>query len=124
MDILAQRFSCYEEGQIVHSGPMSSGTSCDEQGEPRDIYDLEYVVVKKKIDAYSEMYHVPMPYSVMLGDAPGNMAGRKGLIIHYGQLPGYPDSHDCFRLGLADAKWVFNWAKVGLPIYVINARRP
>ncbi len=44
--------------------------------------------------------------------------GAEGF--HKGVLPGHPDSHGCVRLGAGNAKWLFNWAKVGTPVEVLK----
>jgi lipoprotein-anchoring transpeptidase ErfK/SrfK len=43
----------------------------------------------------------------------------RGYAIHgYRSVPTYPASAGCLRLPMADAKRIYNWVEIGMPIYV------
>ncbi|MFA6896974.1 MAG: L,D-transpeptidase [Patescibacteria group bacterium] len=80
----------------------------------------EYKVLRKETNHWSVKYKLWMPYSM-------NFTG--GYYIH--ELPYWPNgyregeshlgrrvSHGCVRLGIGPAKYVFDWADIGTPIYI------
>lgn len=79
-----------------------------------------FAVQRKEENHWSAKYKLWMPYSL-------NITG--GYYIH--ELPYWPNgyregenhlgvrvSHGCVRLGIGPAKYVFDWAPVGTPIYI------
>lgn len=40
-----------------------------------------------------------------------NLDNFEGISFHLFELPGYPASHSCVRLSLADAKWIYAWCE-------------
>ncbi len=99
-----QYFGTYENGALVFWGPVSSGK------KSRPTRPGKFVVKYKQRYKRSIKYHnAPMPYSI-------NYNG--GYFIHEQSLPGYPASHGCIRLLMADAKKLFYWAKIGDPVTV------
>ena len=60
---------------------------------------------------------VPIPFSLRLDIV---VKGRRHLIaIHaHNSVPRYPASHGCIRLRHADAKKLFDWAVVGIPVSI------
>lgn len=44
---------------------------------------------------------------------------NRGEAIHgYKSVPDYPASHGCIRNAIADARFAYNWVKIGMPIWV------
>lgn len=130
IDAGSQSFTAYDrEGKPLHSGPVTSGTSRDETGRRRDIYDRFYIINGRDKDKVSNSFRdkngrpIPMPYALQLEDVPGNQAGRSGLYIHQGEMPGYPASHGCFRLHGQDARWLYESTPDGTIVEVRNAPR-
>ncbi|MDD3190692.1 MAG: L,D-transpeptidase [Candidatus Pacebacteria bacterium] len=80
----------------------------------------EFSVKSKEVNHWSNRYKLWMPYSM-------NFYGP--YFIH--ELPYWPNgyhegeehlgtkvSHGCIRLGIGPARYVFDWAEIGTPIYV------
>ena len=103
----AQWFSAYEFGQLVYWGPVSSGRRF--RRTPTGVYRVCW----KTKYYYSKKYKADMPYSLCINN-------QIGLFIHQQKLPGRPDSHGCIRLLMTDAKWLFSWAEIKIPVWVIS----
>lgn len=67
--------------------------------------------------ALPEYGSVPIPYSLRLDIV---VNGRRHLIaIHaHNSVPRYPASHGCIRLRHPDARKLFEWAEVGVPVSI------
>jgi|GEM_PF-2725994 len=94
-----QYFGAYENSELVFWGPVSSGKigRATPAGEYRISYKQRYKCSKKYDNA-------PMPYSLNLSNT--------GYFLHQQALPGYPASHGCMRLDMADAERLFFWSRV------------
>ncbi|MEI8361064.1 MAG: L,D-transpeptidase family protein [bacterium] len=81
----------------------------------------EYKIVNKSKRAWSKKYGLWMPYWL----------GMKDGSIGFHELPEWPNgfkegqnhlgkpvSHGCVRLGIGDAKKLFDWAEVGTPVTI------
>lgn len=104
-----QAFTYTEDGVVVRTGPISSGT--EDHPTPTGTFS----VLSKDEDKVSSIYknqlgmQAWMPYSLQFH---GN------YFLHEGWLPGYPDSHGCIRLGEKDAHFLFQTMKIGDAVVV------
>jgi lipoprotein-anchoring transpeptidase ErfK/SrfK len=108
----SQTFEYTEDGQVLVSGPVSSGTA----KHPTPTGD--YRVLSKDVDKRSGKYTneinepTPMPYSLQF---------RGPYFVHEGWVPGYPDSHGCVRLRYEDARLLFDRMQLGDPVLIRQA---
>lgn len=98
IDKASQTFEVHENGRVVRHGPVSTGQ------RSRWTPVGNFSVKTKERNHFSSKYRVDMPYAMQIH---GN------IFIHQGPLPGYPASKGCIRLGDEDAKFLFNWARLG-----------
>ncbi|WP_132977080.1 L,D-transpeptidase [Thiobaca trueperi] len=106
----AQQFAYAEDGQVVRTGPISSGAA----GSPTPTG--RFAVLSKDRDKVSSRYtnqlgwQAWMPYSIQFNGH---------YFLHEGWLPGYPDSHGCVRVGEPDARFLFERLKIGDRVDVV-----
>jgi lipoprotein-anchoring transpeptidase ErfK/SrfK len=106
-----QAFQYIEDGMVVRTGAVSSGTPAHPTPKGR------FAVLSKNKDKVSSKYtnafdfSTPMPYAMQFH---GN------YFIHEGWVPWYADSHGCVRLRYEDAKFLFDRMKVGDPVVVTD----
>jgi hypothetical protein len=93
-----QAFGAYEYGQLVHWGPVSTGTRASPT--PAGMYSFNW---RKKT-------HTSTIDSSWIMRWTFNFDNVDGLAFHEQDLPGRPASHGCIRLLGADAEWLFRWA--------------
>lgn len=81
----------------------------------------QYAVNDKKDMAFSATYHLYMPYwmafigsSYGIHELPETPSGKK----EGASSLGVPVSHGCVRLGVGDAKTVYDWAEIGTPVFI------
>lgn len=81
----------------------------------------QYSINSKQEMAFSATYKLYMPYwmafigqSYGIHELPETVTGRK----EGSSSLGVPVSHGCIRLGVGDAKTVYDWAEVGTPIFI------
>jgi lipoprotein-anchoring transpeptidase ErfK/SrfK len=109
-----QVMTIFEDGVKVNSFLVSSGIPG--LSTPLGTYSVQ----RKEINHWSSGYGLWMPYSL-------NFSGP--FYIH--ELPYWPGgyregeshlghkaSHGCVRLGMGPAKYVYDWADIGTPIYI------
>lgn len=99
--LIAQRiqaFALYENGLLIHWGPVSSG----KQSTPTP-NGLNYANFKSKRKVSTVDPDWIMPYYF-------NFMNYYGVGVHQYLLPGYPASHACVRLDMDDAMFIFDWA--------------
>ncbi len=95
-----QYIGLYENGNLTHVFPISSGVS---KATPL----RNFVVNQMDEEHYSKKYDSPMDHALNIGG---------DYYIHEGIVPGYAASHGCVRLFPLDARFLFyHWAKVGIP---------
>jgi lipoprotein-anchoring transpeptidase ErfK/SrfK len=105
----SQTFEYVEDGQVLLSGPVSSGNA--KHPTPTG----EYRVLSKQVDKRSGKYTndfnqpTPMPYSLQF---------RGPYFVHEGWVPEYADSHGCVRLRYEDARLLFDRIQLGDPIVI------
>lgn len=114
VSISNQVMTIFEDGVKINNFLISSGKN----GMPTPLGT--FYVRKKESNHWSFTYGLWMPYSM-------NFYGA--YYIH--ELPYWPSgyregedhlgirvSHGCIRLGVGPAEYVFNWAEVGIPVYI------
>jgi lipoprotein-anchoring transpeptidase ErfK/SrfK len=115
VSIEQQRLFAWSNGTVVNRFVISTG---------REGYETppgHYKILEKYKNRWSRKWSVWMPYA---------MRWYEGYFIH--QLPhkdgssvnigasklGKPDSHGCVRVNVGDAEKLFNWTKIGTPVWV------
>lgn len=94
-----QVWAAYEDGRLQHWGPVSSGRRASptlpglyhtnwRQRERRSTFNGEWQL----------KWYV-------------NLHNWNGISFHQYDLPGYPDSHACLRLGADDSEWMYFWCQ-------------
>ena len=89
----------WKEGKIWRTFPVSTGS------KKRPTPKGRFVVTDKYKEWKSTIYPAKMPYFLRLS--------CKDFGMHAGVLPGYPASHGCIRIPVADAKALFEEVPVG-----------
>jgi hypothetical protein len=111
---LDQQFlGAYEWGALVKAFPVSSGQESYPTPTGR------FSILEKDVDHESNLYTLPSgePFPMDFG-----LRFNGPYWIHAGPLPGWPDSHGCIRLMREDARWLFEWSRVGTPTLVTDRR--
>jgi hypothetical protein len=92
-----QAFGVYEDGLLVHSGPVSSGKEFTKT--PSGLFFVNWKgeeVVSTFDDEWILKWNM-------------NIDNLEGISMHQYSLPGYPASHSCVRMTEADAYWLYGW---------------
>lgn len=107
----AQRFQYTEDGMLVRSGPISSGSP--EYPTPSGVFKILSKDKNKRSSSYTNYFdqNTPMPYSLQFSGP---------YYVHEGYLPGKAASHGCIRVGYEDAKLLFQRTRVGDTVIVTN----
>jgi|UniRef100_A0A7V6A4Q1 lipoprotein-anchoring transpeptidase ErfK/SrfK len=106
IDRRKQYLGLYENGQLTHCFPISSGVS---NSTPARSFVVNYM---------DEVHN-----STLFDNAPMDHALNifSNYFIHEGIVPGYPASHGCIRLFPLDARFLFyHWAKPGIPGKIVG----
>jgi lipoprotein-anchoring transpeptidase ErfK/SrfK len=100
----SQTFEYVEDGKVVISGNISSGSP--QYPTPTGTYRVLSKHVKKLSGSYTNYFdeNTPMPYALQFVGA---------YYIHEGWLPGYADSHGCVRLSHEDARLLYQRIELG-----------
>lgn len=106
-----QRFIYREDGQVVRTGPISSGRAG--YPTPRGRFSVLSKHKDKVSYRYTNQLGWPawMPYSIQF-------SGH--YFLHEGWLPGYPDSHGCVRVGEKDARFLYERLRIGDRVAVVD----
>ena len=109
IDLSNQKLYAKENGRVVFSGNISTGTRS--HPTPRGIFR----VIDKERFHISNRYPEPnggakMPYMLRLT--------KKGIAIHQGYLPGYPASHGCIRVSKKTALKLWRWSSIGTKVRI------
>lgn len=92
-----QAFGVYENGLLIHSGPVSSGSKLHKT--PSGLFFVNWKgeeVVSTFDDEWILKWNM-------------NIDNLEGIAMHQYSLPGYPASHSCIRMTEADAHWLYGW---------------
>jgi len=117
----AQAFGAYENGKLIHWGPVSSGAA--RRPTPSGCFHLNWKS-KGRRSTVNKAWFLPWAF---------NFINKDGISFHQYELPGYPASHGCVRLLSRDAKWLYRWGdqwdlgprgwrieKQGTPVWVVG----
>lgn len=107
----SQTFDYVEDGRVIASGEISSGTQ--EHPTPAGRFNVQSKVRDKRSGSYTNYFNqnTPMPYALQF---------KGPYWVHEGWLPGYADSHGCVRLSYEDAHFLFSRMKVGDAITITH----
>ena len=94
-----QAFGAYEYGNLVRTGPVSSG--------------------KKSTPTANKLFFANWKGKEVISTINGewllkwnvNLDNFDGIGMHQYDMPGYPASHSCVRMLEADAMWVYDWVE-------------
>jgi hypothetical protein len=119
ISISAQALWAYEDGEMVMSTYVSTGTA----EVPETVTPIGYHSILSKIDMQTmegtisnEYYNVPDVPWVMYFDNLGNALHGTYWHSNFGS----PMSHGCVNLPLDVAEWMYAWAPIGTPVTVIE----
>jgi lipoprotein-anchoring transpeptidase ErfK/SrfK len=109
IDLSEQMAYAIEDGFVVLEGRISSGVI------GRETPNGEYRIMQKKRYHRSNMWPKPdggatMNYMLRLSNS--------GIAMHLGPVPNKPASHGCIRMKNGFAQKMFQWARVGIAVYV------
>jgi len=111
VDLEQQTLTAYEGETPVYATLISSGKDHDESETHAGLYRVEHKMI------YSDMHGQPNePYEV--DRVPYVLYFHKNEALHgtyWHDRFGWPASHGCVNLALADARWLFDWALPRLP---------
>lgn len=93
-----QGFALYENGKLLHWGPVSSGKKSTPT--PAGLFYGNHKALRK-VSTVNESWILPYYFNFM---------NFEGVGVHEYDMPGYPASHACVRLKKEDAKMIYNWA--------------
>ncbi len=94
-----QAFGFYEKGQLIRSGPVSSGKL--KTPTPTGLYFMNWKG-EEVTSTFSDEWILKWNF---------NISNKEGIALHQYALPGYPASHSCVRLYSKDAEWLYNWGE-------------
>ncbi len=109
VDLYEQIAYAYEDGKVVFSGRISSGTYG--RRTPPGIY----TILEKKKKHKSTLWPKPdggakMDYLLRLT--------WDGIAMHLGPVPNHPASHGCVRMQRGFAQKMWKWAHTGMEVTV------
>ena len=111
VDISQQTLTAYEGETAVYATLISSGKDHKEKQTHAGLYQVEHKM------SYSDMHGEPDdPFDV--DRVPYTLYFNKNEALHgayWHDRFGWPASHGCINLALADARWLFDWAPPRLP---------
>ena len=118
ISIAEQRLRVYENGQLLHDWPCSTGM------KDSPTYTGEFQVLSKEEMAYASQWDLQMPHFIAVYRAGGDTYnGIHALPLRgNGQRVwwtlGTPGSYGCIVLGIEEAETLFNWAELGVPVTI------
>ncbi len=95
-----QAFGLYESGKLIKWGPVSSGKKSTPT--PNGLHYGNYKA-KRKVSSVNKDWILPYYFNFM---------NFEGVGTHQYAMPGYPASHACVRLYMADAQYIYDWANM------------
>ena len=94
-----QGIALYENGKLIKWGPVSSGKKSTPT--PNGLHYGNFKA-REKVSTVDDAWLLPFYFNFM---------NFEGVGVHQYELPGYPASHACVRLDMADAKYIYDWAQ-------------
>ncbi|HAF61717.1 MAG TPA: hypothetical protein DCK95_05275 [Anaerolineaceae bacterium] len=111
-----QTLAVYENSQLVFATIIATGV---------DPYftqpGLFHIYEKKELETMTGSFAAGKTDYYYLENVPWTMYFDQNRALHgayWRALFGYPQSHGCVNLSVADSHWLFNWAQVGDWVYV------
>jgi lipoprotein-anchoring transpeptidase ErfK/SrfK len=119
ISIAEQRLRVYENGQLLHDWPCSTGL------KESPTYSGEFQILSKEEMAYASQWDLQMPHFLGVYRAGGDTYNgihalpilANGQRLWAGHL-GAPASFGCIVLGIEEAETLFNWAELGVPVVI------
>ena len=116
INLFEQTLAAYEHGQLIFATLVSTGAPPFwTQPGLFQIYEKhDHTNMRGAFEADRSDYY-------MLEDVPWTMYFDESRALHgayWHDSFGYPSSHGCVNLSIADAHWLFEWAQVGDQVYV------
>lgn len=96
-----QSYACYEYGKLIRFVAVNTGRESKATFPGRYACNWKDPLRKSSLNEFWIL-----PYTV-------NFHYHAGNAFHQFYMPGRPVSHSCVRQMMTDAKWLFNWVKVG-----------
>ena len=116
INLYQQTLSVYENNQLRFATLIASGV---------DPYftrpGLFQIFEKKPTETMSGAFAADLSDYYYLEDVPWTMYYDEARAIHgayWRAWLGYPQSHGCVNMSVADSRWVYDWAQVGDWVYV------
>jgi len=94
-----QAFGAYEQGTLVRWGPVCMGKKATPT--PIGLFHTNWKS-KKQISTENPDWILPWYF---------NLVNNTGVSFHQFDLPGFPSSHSCIRMGEDDAMWMYSFAE-------------
>jgi LysM repeat protein len=119
VDLSAQRMYVYQSGQLLWNWVVSTGRP----GQATAVG--HYKVLNKIPNAYAYTWNLQMPYWLGIYWAGSLQNGIHALPIQangqrlWAGYLGQPVSFGCIILGTQNAKTLYNWAAVGIPVDIV-----
>lgn len=110
-----QELTAWRDGAVVHRFRVSTGREGYETPTGR------FKVRAKYERAWSRKWKVWMPYTLNFFQNYNihELPHRPGSRTRIGASRlGTPDSHGCVRVGIGDAKLLYDWARIGTPVWI------
>lgn len=115
VSIEAQRLTAWRDGTAVYMFTVSTG-------RPGYETPTGHFRVRAKVrNGWSRTWKVVMPYTLNFFENYNvhELPHRPGSRVRIGASRlGLPDSHGCVRLGIGDARLLWEWARVGTPVWI------
>ena len=115
VSIAKQRLTAWKDGVVFMSTPISTGMPGYDTPPGR------FHVIFKDPNAWSAKWGVVMPWALNIH---GNyfihqVTHYPGSTVNIGESTlGHPASHGCVRVGTGAAERLYNWARVGTPVWI------
>lgn len=115
VSIAKQRLTAWKDGVVFMSTPISTGMPGYDTPPGR------FHVIVKDLNAWSAKWGVVMPWALNIH---GNyfihqVTHYPGSTVNIGESSlGHPVSHGCVRVGTGAAERLYNWARVGTPVWI------
>ncbi len=93
-----QAFGIYDQGILQRWGPVCMGKKATPT--PTGLFHTNWKS-KSQISTDNPDWILPWYF---------NLVNNTGVSFHQFDLPGFPASHSCIRLGEEDAKWIYSFA--------------
>ncbi|MFH1171555.1 MAG: L,D-transpeptidase family protein [bacterium] len=114
--ISEQRLYAYENGKVVRTFLVSTGIN--KYPTPTGTFSILAKVQKKD---YEWSYGENHPDNYDIKDVEWNLRFAPSFYLHYAFWHhnfGHRMSHGCVNIDLTNAKWIYEWADVGMPVII------